>query len=51
MTTPSIAIDADGRSVRRQGVDVRGLLFAGVLLIALLFSLAILAVLVGTQLY
>src|SRR6476646_12301809 len=51
MTTPSIAIDAGGRSVRRQGVDVRGLLFAGVLLLALLVSLAILAGLVGTQLY
>ena len=51
MTTPSIAIDAGGRSVRRQGVDVRGLVFAGALLLALLFSLAILAVLIGTQLY
>jgi phosphate transport system permease protein len=50
MTTPSLAIDAGNRSVRRQGVDVRGLVFAGALLLALLFSLAILAVLVGTQL-
>jgi phosphate transport system permease protein len=50
MTTPSIAIGAADRSVRRKGVDVGGLVFAGALLLALLFSLAILAVLVGTQL-
>jgi phosphate transport system permease protein len=50
MTTPSIAIGAGDRSVRRHGVDVRGLLFAGALLLALLFSLAVLAVLIGTQL-
>ena len=50
MTTPSIAIGGADRSVRRKGVDVGGLVFAGALLLALLFSLAILAVLVGTQL-
>ena len=49
MTAPSIAIRAD-RSVRRRGVDVAGMVFAGALLLALLFSLAVLAVLVGTQL-
>ena len=50
MTTPTIALDAKDRSVRSKGVDVAGLVFAGALLFALLFSLAILAVLVGTQL-
>lgn len=50
MRTPSIAIGVRDRSVRRRGVDVAGLLFAGALLFALLFSLAILAVLIGTQL-
>jgi phosphate transport system permease protein len=50
MTTPSIAIGAGDRSVRSKGVDVAGLVFAGALLFALLFSLAILAVLVGSQL-
>ena len=49
MTAPSIAIGAD-RSVHRRGVDVAGLVFAGALLLALLFSLAVLAVLIGTQL-
>ncbi len=49
MTAPSIAIGAD-RSVRRRGVDVAGLVFAGALLLALIFSLAVLAVLIGTQL-
>jgi phosphate transport system permease protein len=49
MTAPSISIGAD-RSVRRRGVDVAGLVFAGALLLALLFSLAVLAVLIGTQL-
>jgi phosphate transport system permease protein len=50
MTAPSISINAGSRSVRRQGVDIRGAIFAGALLAALLFSLAVLAVLVGTQL-
>ena len=50
MTTPSIAIGAGDRSVRSKGVDVAGLVFAGALLFALLFSLAILAVLVWSQL-
>src|SRR5258708_7714347 len=49
MTAPSISIDNTDRSVRRVGVDVAGLVFAGALLLALLFSLAILAVLIGTQ--
>ncbi|MEO8438260.1 MAG: phosphate ABC transporter permease PstA [Chloroflexota bacterium] len=49
MSAPSIVV-AHPRSVRRQGVDIAGLLFAGALLLALLLSLAILAVLVGTQL-
>lgn len=50
MTAPSISINAGSRSVRRQGLDIRGTIFAGALLAALLFSLAVLAVLVGTQL-
>jgi phosphate transport system permease protein len=50
MTAPSISINAGSRSVRRQGVDIRGTIFAGALLAALLFSLAVLAVLIGTQL-
>ena len=50
MTTSTIAIGPGDASVRRQGADVAGLVFAGALLLALLFSLAILAVLVGTQL-
>jgi phosphate transport system permease protein len=49
MTTPSFAIAGD-RSVRRRGIDTAGLVFAGALLFALVFSLAILAVLIGTQL-
>ena len=50
MTTPSVTIGANDRSVRRVGVDVGGLVFAGALLFALLFSLAILAVLIWSQL-
>jgi len=50
MSASTTSISAGGRSVRRQGLDVRGLVFAGALLLALLFSLAVLAVLVGTQL-
>lgn len=50
MTAPSIAAGAANRSVRASGVDIRGLAFAGALLLALLFSLAVLAVLVGSQL-
>src|ERR1044072_5776291 len=38
------------RSVRRQGLDISVLVFAGALLLALLLSLAVLTVLVGTQL-
>ncbi len=49
MSAPSIVV-APPRSVRRQGIDVAGLVFAGALLLALLFSLAVLAVLVGSQL-
>ena len=36
--------------MRRQGIDISGLVFAGALLLALLLSLAVLMVLVGTQL-
>jgi phosphate transport system permease protein len=50
MSASTTSVDAAGRSIRRQGHDVRGLVFAGALLLALLFSLAVLAVLVGTQL-
>jgi len=50
MSASTTSINAGGRSVRRQGRDVRGLVFAGALLLALLFSLAVLAVLDGTQL-
>ena len=50
MTAPSISIGATNRSVRRHGVDVAGLVFAGALLFALLFSLAVLAVLIWSQL-
>jgi phosphate transport system permease protein len=50
MTTTSITIGAGDRSVRSKGVDVAGLVFAGALLFALLFSLAILGVLVWSQL-
>jgi len=47
----AVPITAAGtRSVRRRGVDIAGLVFAGVLLLALLLSLAVLAILVGTQL-
>jgi phosphate transport system permease protein len=49
MTAPSISIGATDRSVRRNGVDVAGLVFAGALLFALLFSLAILGVLIWSQ--
>jgi phosphate transport system permease protein len=50
MSTPASTTAVIHGSIRRQGVDVRGLLFAGALLLALLLSLAILAVLIGTQL-
>ena len=50
MSAPSIAVGGTSRSVRRQGADIRGMAFAGALLLALLFSLAVLAVLIGTQL-
>jgi phosphate transport system permease protein len=49
MTAVPITVTAD-RSVRRQGLDISGLVFAGALLLALLLSLAVLTVLVGTQL-
>lgn len=49
MATLPISVSAN-RSVRRQGFDVTGMVFAGALLLALLLSLAVLTVLVGTQL-
>ncbi|MFL5646777.1 MAG: phosphate ABC transporter permease PstA [Chloroflexota bacterium] len=49
MTAVPITV-AVNRSVRRQGHDISGLVFAGALLLALLLSLAVLVVLVGTQL-
>src|SRR4249919_2425654 len=49
MTAVPIPASVD-RSVRRQGLDVSGLVFAGALLLALLLSLAVLMILVGTQL-
>jgi phosphate transport system permease protein len=45
-----MAIRSEPRSIRRTGVDVRGLVFAAALLLALLLSLAILTVLVASQL-
>ena len=50
MSASSIVVGGASRSVRRQGADIRGMAFAGALLLALLFSLAVLAVLIGTQL-
>ena len=49
MTAVPIPVPVN-RSVRSQGVDVSGLVFAGALLLSLLLSLAVLTVLVGTQL-
>jgi phosphate transport system permease protein len=49
VNAPSAVLGSRDRSVRRDGIDIRGLLFAGFLLLALLFSLAILTVLVGSQ--
>lgn len=49
MATLPISVSAN-RSVRRQGFDVSGMVFAGALLLALLLTLAVLTVLVGTQL-
>lgn len=49
MATVPIAVTAS-RSVRRQGVDISGTIFAAALLLSLLLSLAVLTVLVGTQL-
>lgn len=49
MATLPIAVTTS-RSVRRQGVDISGTVFAGALLLSLLLSLAVLTVLVGTQL-
>lgn len=50
MTAPSIAVGSVERSLRGSGRDVAGMVFAGALLLSLLFSLAILAILVGDQL-
>jgi phosphate transport system permease protein len=50
MSTSSISVGVGNRTLRGEGVDVRGLVFAGALLLALLFSLAVLTVLVGSQL-
>ena len=50
MSSSSMAASSVRRSLRSQGTDVAGLAFAGALLLALLFSLAVLAILVGDQL-
>lgn len=49
-STASIAASTVRRSLRSERTDVAGLAFAGLLLLSLLFSLAVLAVLVGDQL-
>lgn len=49
MATVPLAVTTS-RSVRRQGVDISGTIFAAALLLSLLLSLAVLTVLVGTQL-
>ena len=50
MATSSIAASTVRQSLRSQRADIAGLVFAGVLLMSLLFSLAVLAILVGDQL-
>jgi phosphate transport system permease protein len=50
MTASSIAANTVRQSLRSERADVAGLVFAGALLLSLLFSLAVLAVLVGDQL-
>ena len=49
-TTQTVTTGAVRRSLRAQHVDVAGYVFAGLLLFSLLFTLAILALLVGDQL-
>jgi phosphate transport system permease protein len=49
-TTQAVAAGAVRQSLRGKRVDLVGYLFAGVLLLSLLFTLAVLAVLVGDQL-
>jgi phosphate transport system permease protein len=49
-SSASIASSTVRRSLQSERTDVAGLVFAGLLLLSLLFSLAILAVLVGDQL-
>lgn len=48
-TTQTVTTGAVRRSLRAQHVDVAGYVFAGLLLFSLLFTLAILALLVGDQ--
>jgi phosphate transport system permease protein len=50
MTSSSIAASTVQRSLRSERADVAGLVFACILLLSLLFSLAVLAILVGDQL-
>lgn len=51
LSTPhSAAAPAIGASLRRSRPDVAGLVFSGILLLSLLFSLAVLGVLIGDQL-
>ena len=50
MTSGSIAASAARGSLRSGRADVAGMVFAGALLLSLLFSLAVLAILVGDQL-
>lgn len=49
-STQTVTTGAVRRSLRAQGVDVAGYVFAGLLLFSLLFTLAILALLIGDQL-
>src|SRR5882672_1764831 len=49
-TTSQIAATTVRRSLRSERTDIAGLVFAGLLLVSLLFSLAVLAILVGDQL-
>lgn len=48
-TTQAVTTRVVQRSLRGQRVDVAGILFAGALLFSLLFTLAVLAVLIGDQ--
>jgi phosphate transport system permease protein len=50
MTSSTLTAGTVGRSLRRTRPDVAGLAFAGLLLLSLLFTLALLGVLIGDQL-